>query len=542
MAVDTSVTPNKTTPLEEIAFSPAIQYACLGACDAFAPRVDPNLIDATGAPAYHFDQASDFRLAGGPQITIHAIYAGSVHIEGAITKVAGTSDDVRICVQKGAASAGAINAPCGSSPADVGFLTLASTSTGTTALTLDVQVAAGDGLVFRVDSDLPIDPSAISWKPKGSMTSICLAGQSCRAPTPAEASSLAFETLPYVKIHTALEKAAAAPWVAPSAGTLKVDSAATGYTGSAVFAVHSRTALFLKHGVGQSASASIPVQAGEAIYFDGPGSWTFDATLNGMPLFIVPPPISVEPLPSPFGGGYHGFRFGSWMGKAGEPFDASIFYSKDSVTFSGSTDHEQFLDGKRQARDPNSPLARKMRFGPLFPRENGTSVNGVPGLAPERAFVSQDGTCFVTPGRMHGGKLGGFAPVGGAGLSTQGLFAIGPMVRASEGNTLSAGVGISLGGFGLNASVSSGKTEQKVALRDMNGDGIVDVAAAETGVELTDPASLGVHPRPPGAPGSLALMKSDDLTFSVGMGYTESLQVMSSSARASRRSRPSWWT
>jgi RHS repeat-associated protein len=538
VAVDTSVTPNKTTPLEEIAFSPAVQYACLGACDASAPPVDPNLIDSTGAPAYRFDQASDFRLAGGPQITIHAVYAGTVHIEGAITKAAGTSDDVRICVQKGAASAGAINAPCGSSPADVGFLTLASTSTGTTPLTLDVQVAAGDGLVFRVDSDLPIDPAAISWKPKGSMTSICLAGQSCRAPTPAEASSLAFETLPYVQIHTTLETAPAAPWVAPSAGTLSVDSVAGGYTGSAVFAVHSRTALLMKHGAGQSASVSIPVQAGEAIYFEahaesdpGPGSWSLTAAFNGVPLAVATP-LSVEPpMSSPFGGGYHGFRFGSWMGKTGEPFDASIFYSTDSVTFSGTTDHEQFLDGKRQARDPNSPLSRKLRFGPLFPRENGTSVNGVPGLAPERAFVSQDGTCFVTPGRMHGGKLGGFAPVGGASLSTQGLFAIGPMVRASEGTTLSAGVGISLGGFGLNASVSSGKTEQKVDVRDMNGDGIVDVAAAETGVQLTDPASLGVHASPPGAAGSLSLMKSDDLTFSAGMGYSEPIPLMSSSGK-----------
>src|SRR6202022_1224212 len=114
------------TPLEAVAFSPAVQYACLGACDASAPPLDRNLTDATGVPAYRFDQASDFRLAGGPLVTVHAVYAGPVRIEGAITKAAGTSDDVRVCVQKSAASAGSLDAPCGSSPADVGILKLAS--------------------------------------------------------------------------------------------------------------------------------------------------------------------------------------------------------------------------------------------------------------------------------------------------------------------------------------------------------------------------------------------------------------------------------
>jgi len=125
-------------------------------------------------------------------VVTHAAFGGTIHVEGSVVKSAATSDDVRVCVQRTPAGSTSIDVPCGSSGQDVGFLPLGSARTGTFAFPLDVQVSAGDQIVFRVDSDLSFDPGAISWAPSGSMTSVCPSPGSCHVPTDTEASGLRF--------------------------------------------------------------------------------------------------------------------------------------------------------------------------------------------------------------------------------------------------------------------------------------------------------------------------------------------------------------
>jgi len=59
-------------------------------------------------------------------------------------------------------------------------------------------------------------------------------------------------------------------------------------------------------------------------------------------------------------------------------------------------------------------------------------MNGTPGLAPEPAFVTQDGTCFATALAMHGGKRGGFSTTGNETLSTSTMFSMGDLSRPAK--------------------------------------------------------------------------------------------------------------
>jgi len=533
---DTTQSPPRPVPLEEITFSPTLQYtACSGDCGALGPD-DPTFVDPTGAPLFTFNTAADFKLAGSPLTTVQTAFAGTLHVSGDVDKQASTADDVRICVQRFPFGPPVPDSLCGTSPAEMTSTTIGADFVGRTPFVLDLQVSAGDSLVFRIDTELPIDPAAIVWTPTGVMTSVCDSFGSCHTPLPAEAASTTFIADPYFRLHGRYEPIPLRPLVIPHDGTLSVSSSALGLTGRVAFSVRSRGRLFLKHHAGEEASTSFSVTAGEQIFFEAhaesdPGfrSWPVSVALDGEP-FVVPLHVTFDQplppvMPSPFGGGFHGWRYGTWSGTAAETFDSAMFYRPvDEVAFAGVTNHDRVLDAKRQFRDPNNPVSQRGRlFAPMVPRRRGTQTTGNPGLAPVPAFVSQDGTAFVTQQTMHAGRRGGFAGAGDQPRSTQGLFAVGDLSRASTGQTISGGIGVNLGATSLSLSISSGSTTQKVDVRDMNGDGIIDVASDGSGVRLTHLNTLATRPVPPelqsGAP--FALEKTSDLSVSAGLGFSE---------------------
>src|SRR5262249_24588304 len=141
----------------------------------------------------------------------------------------------------------------------------------------------------------------------------------------------------YFRLHGRYEPIPLRPLVIPHDGTLTVDSNATALTGPVTFSVRTQGQLLLKHRAGEEATASFPVIAGEQIYFEphaeaAPGfrDWPVAVSLDGEP-FIVPLNVTFDQPPpgvasSPFGGGFHCWRYGTWNGTAHDTFDSTIFY------------------------------------------------------------------------------------------------------------------------------------------------------------------------------------------------------------------------
>src|SRR5262249_44266728 len=150
----------RPVPLEEITFSPTLQYtSCTGECGSLS-TADATLVDPTGAPLFTFNTAADFKLAGSPLTTVQAAFSGALHVSGDVNKQATTADDVRVCVQRFPFPTPATDVFCGS-PFDLASASIAADFVGPTPFVADFQIQAGDALVFRIDTELPIDPAAI---------------------------------------------------------------------------------------------------------------------------------------------------------------------------------------------------------------------------------------------------------------------------------------------------------------------------------------------------------------------------------------------
>src|SRR5258707_6116233 len=115
-------------------------------------------------------------------------FPGPLRVAGAVARHATTADDVRVCAQRFPFGTRPTDVFCGS-PFDVSSTTIASDFVGLTPFKADFQVQAGDSLVFRIDTELPIDPAAIVWSPIGVMTTVCDSSGVCRTPLPSELAS-----------------------------------------------------------------------------------------------------------------------------------------------------------------------------------------------------------------------------------------------------------------------------------------------------------------------------------------------------------------
>jgi RHS repeat-associated protein len=529
--------------LEEIVFAPTMKYtACTGDCGVLTPD-DLTLVDPTNAPVFTFNTASDFKLAGAPLTSVQAAFTGTLHVSGDVDKNATTADDIRVCVQKFPLGTPVTDILCGdpASP-EIASTGVGADFVGATPFAFDTPISAGDSLVFRIDTDLPVDPAAIVWSPTGAMTSVCDATGVCHTPQPSEIASTTFIADPYFRLHGRYEPVPLRPLLIPHDGVLTVDSNASAIATPVTFSVRSQGKLFLKHHAGEEATATFNVTAGEQIYFEAhaetdPGfrDWPVSVALDGEP-FVVPLNVTFDQPPagvtsSPFGGGFHGFRYGTWNGTTNDVFDATVFYHPlEGISFPGATPHDQVLNAKAQFRDPNNPVSQRGRlFSVALPRRRGTANNAGPGLAPTPAFVSQDGTVFFTQQTMNAGRVGAFVN-GQQTQSAQGLFANGDPARASTGQTISGGIGINLGITSLSLQISAGSSNQTLDVRDMNGDGIIDVVADGSGARLTHLNNLGPRPVPAalqtGAP--FSLQKSSDLSVSAGLGFSEPFRDVSS--------------
>ncbi len=555
--VDTSVSPPRAQ--EEIRFAPVVRYTdCTNGCGGISAG-DTELLEPTGTSVFTFDAQKDYKLAGAPLTAIQAPQTGELRLTGRYDSQ-GAADDVRLCIQS--FPPGQVEPrPC--QPSDILPRNYPG-GVGHEVLTQTLRVQAGDSLVFRMETDLAIDPDSVHWEMTGEMLDVCGADGDCRIPTPEEREQLRFEADPYLALHGQFDDVPLRPLVVPRSGTLHIQSAAIGGGPGQFFTARKRNTLLLKHPADGNASVSIPVAEGEQILFEAHSellqengaSWSLSVQLevpesDGGTVLLpleVPRHVTYEQHPfarrklSPFGGGFHGWRYGLWGGrpalgsKPEEPFDSDIFYSDAEFHLGDGSERDRFHEGKRQLRNEESDTSRRSRlFAPLVPRRNGTRVHPKsPGLKPSAAFVSQDGTAFITDLTMHGGHKGAMASGETLSHTVAGSLRIGDTARSSVSESTSAGLGASLGGVtSLSFNISSSTSQQRQNVQDMNGDGIVDVVVngqpGADGVRLTHLRARNLRKTVTGADHYLS--KSSDLTATVGMGLSAPVPQLSAGGR-----------
>jgi RHS repeat-associated protein len=528
------------SPVEQVEFAPLIVYQGVPAGDRY-------LKDPTGAYLYRFDAAQDFLLVGQPQGVVSISADGHLALTARLQKRA-TSDRVRMCVQY-YRPVGEENRdppksqPCGQDSASSdgeGDIFIRTLEAGETAAeqTIDLgelSVAAGGTLFVRVDTDLAVDPRAVTFNVNGAFN--CLTVQSgCVAPSAREAAKLTFHAPTYFAMHENVDPLASRwappastlkPWVAPADGTLNFNSYAEHANNDVPVYFSIRTLdkqLFKASGNHGSAFAdnnypsSVSVTKGDQVFFEAHsdraaslflgrgGEWDSMGVLTWQfQCQFVPvsgSPQTVEPTlhftsdrriegfdggnQPALSGGYHGWRFGAWNGREGEAFQGWVFRgpTKDAATADwGDGGDDDVIAQKDRMKNEEDPQRVRLRLvGASIPSHEGTRIgNAEEGFeSTGDAFVTQDGNTYFKAGLIHAGRKGESpsaeedAPEGEEDAVQLVKMAIGKVGRSSASINVSAGVSLGIAGFGAGAGV----TQQKQDLADMNGDGVVDVIAS----------------------------------------------------------------
>ncbi|WP_277957866.1 SpvB/TcaC N-terminal domain-containing protein [Anaeromyxobacter oryzisoli] len=539
---DVPVDTTGPTPLEAVSFAPVITYR----------GHDPSLVDPTGGKVWVFDASRDFRLAGQPMTALTVPVKGTLQIHSTLTKKLST-DWLHVCIQKFPAGAETGDRRCGETPAGVELLfdeTYAPDKTfAGEAIEGSWSVASGDRLVFRVDSDLPVDPAATDWSIRGEMTSVCDGvGGTCRAPTADDAAYTRFSVDPYVPLHLPArgwpvggdklspspDPHAPEPWVAPAAGVYTISTRQEilegGSTPRPVFiSARTDTGVVFKQRLDEApATITVTLAAGARLWFEAHSEVEFGETWRPTISGAVPPlrrtwdavarASESVPLFSIFAGGYHGWRYGVW--RSNDPFDAARLIIDPDDYASG--DAAQNAETADRLAEGGEAAERLQLAAPLLPRRGGTRwTPDSPGLSPDvPGYVTRDGNTFITASGMHAALEGGLVQPGDGSVVAGQAFRIGKSVRKSGGSSRSFSAGVSYSIGSLNVSIGTGTTHQKSDVLDLNGDRVIDVVSGDGG--SVDVRITGIHDlasRPP-EHRAVALRTNKDVTLSAGLGVS----------------------
>ncbi len=151
------------TLADQLLVRPAILY--LEVCDEDPCRAlfsgDLELSDPMGGSLYLFDGAADLRLAGGPPPAFRMGDKGKVSIDGLVRRNAPSPDAARACIQRFTKDDTDYQRPCADN--DLLLVELGPDEMDEVETATVLGVEQGDALVFRLESDLPIDPADLSW-------------------------------------------------------------------------------------------------------------------------------------------------------------------------------------------------------------------------------------------------------------------------------------------------------------------------------------------------------------------------------------------
>jgi RHS repeat-associated protein len=188
-------------------------------------------------------------------------------------------------------------------------------------------------------------------------------------------------------------------------------------------------------------------------------------------------------------GGFHGWRYGAWNGKDGETFAPWVYRGPTKADVaSWNREGDDLVDSQsEQMQKPDDPQRTRLRLaGFLVPNTTGTVLtSGGTGFEGEGdAFVSPDGNTYFASGRMHAGRKGESASIREKASESAEVkpleFRIGKIGRSSTSLSLSGSASVEAGlpdvfNASLGVSLSTGLSQQKMDVLDMNGDGILDV-------------------------------------------------------------------
>ncbi len=94
----------------------------------------------------------------------------------------------------------------------------------------------GESLVFRMETDLPVDPDSVRWLMEGEMSAVCAPDGCCAAPRREDRERLRFVADTYLPLHESLADVPLRPFVVPRDGILHVSS--VGLEGSPAPVLH----------------------------------------------------------------------------------------------------------------------------------------------------------------------------------------------------------------------------------------------------------------------------------------------------------------
>ncbi|HEX6682415.1 MAG TPA: SpvB/TcaC N-terminal domain-containing protein, partial [Candidatus Limnocylindrales bacterium] len=415
---------------DQVSWNPDISYLDV------APFSDVNNLNA-----YRYRVSDDFVLAGRREIGVQTPLNGKVRLLGDLHKTAVTTDDVRLLVIK---NGGVFHSQ------SLGWDQVADIP-----VDLSIPVARNDTIQLRIQVDSPIDARAVQWTPELFYTE----SPDTSPLVDANGDPLIQLRPPYdldlypVNGLTAPQQA----WVVPADGNVTVAPRITALpdaSGSVVFTVKRRGALVAKRvitisgGVAQNVDFSLPVTAGQELFFDFS---VYDPTLaERITSSNVEVDGSAQPsarhssaaaglLALPYRGwtyaGYNGNR-----GRASQPIVESDLERPFTET---------------STYDPRTATAY-----PFMPSPQDSSWRG------------PDDLTFVNAATMSSSRLGRDAidtPVPG---DFAGARAVQRLTSAGQ---TSVGGGVSF----VSGSVSTGSTTSQVDYLDMNGDRFPDIVGRD---------------------------------------------------------------
>lgn len=508
--------------------------------------VDATAHDPAGEALFSFDSQSDFRIGGTPTFVVAPV-AGTFELHGLLDKAVSAAD-LRVCVQRfPAASPGfttnldvACDATGGGATNVSGTTTLSAGSGQTLPIDASIPVQQGELVLLRVESDFSFDPGNVGFRATGptnpiiSYSRVCLpngTGDTCSSDPESVASvklPLTYTTGfgPYVVLTDTSVDSPRQPFVAAQAGTVTLAPFDPG--SDYILVVRSdRQQLIQEFDCRAASCGSLHVQpfavaAGESVTIEmvsqggGPLLTTVTGDLSGStfttPLYASTSGSSAR-APTPFAGGYHGWRAGLWNdNEAFKPTELMADYQTLST-----------LVPARLAEIVRTAVLPVASFG------NDPFAGNVP------AWIEPGSLVFVSASAMAPGFIG---VVFDSSTPDQGtLFVAGANARVSGTSSGFAGISTSVlnvenvfnVNFGVN--VTSSDTVSTSELVDLTGDGIADIINGKqvvVGDLTTNPSARTIYPDIAPADG---FRKRHGFDYSVNLGDSAALPITTARGR-----------
>ncbi|HVQ93577.1 MAG TPA: GH-E family nuclease [Mycobacteriales bacterium] len=450
---------------DQVAWDPQVSYVDVA---------DPT--DVNGLSPYRYRASTDFTL-GGRASTVAVPVTGTLHLSGALTKPAVTTDDVTAVVTRNGAT--------------VFTQTLPAAQTGQIPVDADIPVERGQQLQWRIQVDSPIDLARLDWTPVAEYT----AAEGVPRLIDENGNAILRVEPPYVVDMYPVDTLTAPQqsFTAPASGTLMVvpslavEAGDTTTDGRVVFTVKRRGALLGKQVItitdGQvpaDLTLTAPVEAGDELFFDFStldpdlathlAGQSVQAGFDAETLAPVPSALhSAAPegaFPQPYRGwaaiGYNGNRDRATAAIAQGDLVVDEHYKDQLPT---SVDPQRDQDAF--AADPRITPPKFVQFAP----------------APaDRRWEAGDAS-WITGAGASSSRLGGQSVNVPTAADFDNVTGV-PRVARSTQISLTGSVGGDIGSIG--GSIATGDSTSELDYLDLNGDRFPDLVGSG-GVQYTDP-------------------------------------------------------